>query len=97
MALCRFTVAAGLPVRRGGLAAGENSPDDSSLNRTRLRIDLETHQAMFDWVLKRLAEHELLKGKTLGVDASTLEANAAMRSIVRRETGQSAAADIGSF
>jgi transposase len=72
-----------------GLAPGAGSPDDSSLNRSRLRIDLETHQAMFDWVLKRLAEHELLKGRVLGVDASTLEANAAMRSIVRRETGQS--------
>ena len=72
-----------------GLAPGADSPDDSSLNRTRLRIDLETHQAMFDWVLKRLAEHELLKGRTLGVDASTMEANAAMRAIVRRETGQS--------
>jgi transposase len=71
-----------------GLAPKEGSPDDSSLNRTRLRIDLETHQAVFDWVLKRLAEHELLKGRTLGVDGSTLEANAAMRSIVRRETGQ---------
>jgi transposase len=70
-----------------GLAPGENFPDDSSLNRTRLRIDLETHQAIFDWVLKRLAEHELLKGRTLGVDASTMKANAAMRSIVRRETG----------
>jgi transposase len=72
-----------------GLAPGKDSPDDSSLNRTRLRVDLETHQAVFDWVLKRLAEHELLKGRVLGVDASTLEANAAMRAIVRRETGQS--------
>jgi transposase len=72
-----------------GLAPGAGSPDDSSLNRSRLRMDLETHQAVFDWVLKRLAEHELLKGRVLGVDASTLEANAAMRSIVRRETGQS--------
>jgi len=94
-----------------GLAPKESSPDDSSLNRTRLRsshgsrqapaclpsqglalpgrIDLETHPAVFDWVLKRLAEHELLKGRTLGVDGSTLEANAAMRAIVRRETGQS--------
>jgi transposase len=72
-----------------GLAPKVSSPDDSSLNRTRLRLDLETHQAVFDWVLKRLAEHELLKGRTLGVDGSTLEANAAMRSIVRRETGQS--------
>jgi transposase len=72
-----------------GLAPGEDSPDDSSLNRTRLRIDLETHQAIFDWVLKRLAEHELLKGHVLGVDASTMEANAALRAIVRRETEQS--------
>ncbi len=72
-----------------GLRPEANSPDDSSLNRTRLRIDLETHQAVFDWVLKRLAEHELLKGQTLGLDASTMAANAAMRSIVRRETGQS--------
>ena len=72
-----------------GLASGDGSPDDSSINRARLRIDRETHQAVFDWVLKRLAEHELLKGKTLGVDGSTMEANAAMRSIVRRETGQS--------
>jgi len=72
-----------------GLAAKGSSPDDSSLNRTRLRIDLETHQAVFDWVLKRLAEHELLRGHTLGVDGSPLEANTAMRSIVRRETGQS--------
>lgn len=72
-----------------GLTPGAGSPDDSSLNRSRLRMDLETHQAVFDWVLKRLAEHELLKGRVLGVDASTMEANAAMRSIVRRETGQS--------
>ena len=71
-----------------GLAPGDSSPDDSSINRSRLRIDLETHQAIFDWVLKRLAAHELLKGRTLGIDASTLEANAAMRSIVQRDTGQ---------
>ena len=72
-----------------GLKPGDNSPDDSSLNRSRLRIDLETHQTVFDWMLKRLAEHDLLKGKTLGLDGSTLAANAAMRSIVRRESGQS--------
>ena len=72
-----------------GLKPEDNSPDDSSINRTRLRIDLETHQALFDWMLKRLAEDGLLKGKTLGVDGSTMAANAAMRSIVRRETGQS--------
>jgi transposase len=63
-------------------------PDHSSLSRIRQRIDVETHQAVFDWVLKRLAEHGLLKGKTIGIDASTMEANAAMRSIVRKDTGQ---------
>jgi len=71
-----------------GLEPQANTPDHSSLSRTRQRIDLETHQAVFDWVLKRLAEYELLKGRTLGVDASTMEANAAMRSIVRKETGE---------
>jgi len=72
-----------------GLAPGEASPDDSSLNRTRLRMDLETHQAVFDWVLKRLTEQDLLKGRTLGLDASTLAADAALKSIVRRDNGQS--------
>jgi transposase len=63
-------------------------PDHSSLSRIRQRIDEETHQAVFDWVLKRLAEHGLLRGKTIGIDASTMEANAAMRSIVRKDTGE---------
>jgi len=72
-----------------GIAESKPTPDHSNLSRTRQRIDVETHQAVFDWVLKRLAEHELLKGRTLGVDASTLEANAAMRSIVRNESGES--------
>ena len=67
----------------------EVTPDHSSLSKIRLRIDLETHEEVFTWVLKRVAEKGLLKGKTLGVDATTLEANAAMRSIVRRDTGES--------
>lgn len=67
----------------------EVTPDHSSLSKIRLRIDLETHEEVFTWVLKRLAEKGLLKGKTLGIDATTLEANAAMRSIVRRDTGDS--------
>ena len=67
----------------------EVTPDHSSLSKIRLRIDLETHEEIFTWVLKRLAEKGLLKGKTLGIDATTLEANAAMRSIVRRDTGDS--------
>jgi transposase len=66
----------------------EATPDHSSLSRIRGRIDLETHQEVFTWVLKMLAAKGLLKGKTLGIDATTLEANAAMRSIVRNDTGQ---------
>jgi len=64
------------------------TPDHSSLSKIRGRIDLETHQEVFTWVLKVLAQKGLLKGKTLGIDATTLEANAAMRSIVRKDTGQ---------
>jgi transposase len=50
-------------------------------------IDLETHQAVFTWILQRLADAGLVKGETIGIDATTLEANAALRSIVRRDTG----------
>ena len=50
---------------------------------------LGTHQAVFRWVLKRLAAEGLLSGKNLGVDATTLEANAALKSIVRRDDGAS--------
>ena len=64
------------------------TPDNSNLSRTRQRIDLETHQAVFSWVLKLLADQGLVKGKTIGVDATTLEANAALRSIVRRDSGE---------
>lgn len=71
-----------------GYRADQSTPDHSSLSVVRQRIDLETHQAVFDWVLARLAERKLLTGKRLGVDASTLEADAALRSIVRRETGE---------
>ena len=69
------------------LALHEVPPDHSTLSRTRRLIDLETHQAVFTWVLQRLADAQLVQGYTIGIDATTLEANAAMRSIVRRETG----------
>jgi transposase len=62
--------------------------DHSTISRTRRLIALETHQEVFGWVLARLAEAGLLKGHTIGVDATTLEANAALRSIVRRDNGQ---------
>lgn len=63
-------------------------PDHSTLSRTRRLIDVETHQAVFTWVLQRLADAQLVKGRTLGIDATTLEANAALRSIVRPDTGE---------
>ena len=70
-------------------ALDEAPPDHSTLSRTRRLIDVETHRAVFTWVLQRLAEAKLVLGRTVGIDATTLEANAAMRSIVRRDTGES--------
>jgi len=72
-----------------GYALTDRTPDHSSLSVIRNRIDLQTHQEVFAWILKVLATQGLLKGKTIGVDATTLEANAAMRSIVRKDTGES--------
>ena len=72
-----------------GYTLTESTPDHSSLSVIRNRIDLETHQEVFTWVLSVLSDSKLLKGKTLGIDATTLEANAAMRSIVRNDTGDS--------
>ena len=69
------------------IALHEASPDHSTVSRTRRRIDVETHQAVFTWVLQRLADAALVGGKTVGIDATTLEAKAALRSIVRRDTG----------
>jgi transposase len=68
---------------------GAATPDHSTISRTRRLIDLDTHREVFTWGLERLATAGLVKGKTIGVDATTLEANAALRSIVRRETGES--------
>ena len=77
-----------LSIRRFlGLGVSESSPDHSTISRTRRRIDVEAHRRVFSWVLGGLAESGLLSGKTVGVDATTLEANAALRSIVRRDSG----------
>src|SRR3954469_24352894 len=70
-----------------GLVLPDAPPDHSTISRTRRLIDLETHEAVFTWILQRLADAGLVKGKTIGIDATTLEANAALRSIVRRDTG----------
>ena len=66
----------------------ESPSDHSTISRTRRLIDVATHEAVFDWVLKRIGASGLLRGKTIGIDATTLEANAALRSIVRRDSEQ---------
>jgi transposase len=71
------------------ISLDEQTPDHSTISRTRRLIDVETHRKVFFWILEVLRDQGLLKGKTVGVDATTLEANAAMRSIVRRDTGES--------
>jgi transposase len=70
------------------LDTAQTVPDHSSLSRTRTRLPLEIHHTVFVHVLRLLSEQGLLQGKKLGIDASTMEANAAMRNIVRRDTGE---------
>ena len=85
-----WRVADSLALRRFlGIGLDERTPDHSTISRTRRLIDIDTHREVFSWVLGLLAERGLLKGQRLGIDATTLEANAAMRSIVRRDTGES--------
>ena len=72
-----------------GVGLEDAPPDHSTISRTRRLIDLETHRAVFTWMLQCLGTAGLVKGKTIGIDATTLEANAALRSIVRRDTGES--------
>lgn len=84
-----WRIADSLGLRRFlGYGLTDGTPDHSTISRNRRLIDVETHEAVFTWVLGVLAKAELLKGKTLGVDATTLEANAAMRSIVRKDSGE---------
>ncbi len=71
-----------------GIPLAKGTPDHSSLTRVRDRLSLEIHIKVFRFVLQVAAEQGLLKGKTVAVDATTLEANAAMKSIVRRDTGE---------
>jgi len=72
-----------------GYVLTQKTPDHSTVSRTRRLIDVETHGKIFSWMLQVLTKHGLVGGKTVGVDATTLEANAAMRSIVRHDTGES--------
>lgn len=85
-----WRVADSLSLRRFlNYGLGEATPDHVTMSRTRRLLDEVTHQAVFTFVLTEVARRGMLKGKTIGIDATTLEANAAMRSIVRRDTGQS--------
>lgn len=70
-----------------GIPLAESSPEHSSLTRVRKRLPLEVHEEVFKFVLRIAIEKRLLKGKTVAVDATTLEANAAMKSIERKDTG----------
>lgn len=72
-----------------GIPLNEGVTDHTTISRTRRLIDLETHRRVFAWVLALLADAGLVKGKQIGIDATTLEANAALRSIVRRDNGES--------
>src|SRR6267154_1376227 len=71
------------------LPVDEPPPDHTTISRTRRSIDLGSHRAAFTWVQQRLVAAGLLKGKSVAVDGTMLEANAAMRCIVRRDTGES--------
>jgi transposase len=71
-----------------GLELSEAAPDHTTISRTRRLIDLETHRSVFGWVLRVLAEEGLVKSNTIAIDGTTLEANAALRSIVKRGTGE---------
>ncbi len=72
-----------------GYDLSRRTPNHSTLSVIRTRLDIEAHEQVFDFLLKALVKHKLVKGRTIGVDATTLEANAALRSIVRRGTGES--------
>ena len=71
-----------------GLPLPDEPPDYSTISRTPRLMDLETHRAVFTWVLERLGEAGLVKGTTIGIDARTLEAQP-RRAVVRRDTGGS--------
>ena len=71
-----------------GYGLDEDTPDHSCVSRTRRLFWVETHKAVFRWMLKALVEAGLVKGQTVSVDATTLEANAAMKAIVRRDSGE---------
>lgn len=70
-----------------GIALTQSTPDHSSLTVIRERLPQVVHESVFEWVLKVAVDKKLIRGKTVAVDSTTLEADAAMKSIVRRDTG----------
>src|SRR5580698_3908892 len=75
------------------LSNRDKAPDHSWLSRTRSRLPHEAHEKVFGFVLRLVAEHGLVKGERIGVDGSTMEANAALRTIVRRDNGRELSRD----
>lgn len=71
-----------------GYGPTEATPDHSSLTKIRQRLPLEIYREMFEFVLTLVERHKLLVATVVGVDSTTLEANAAMKSIVRKDTGE---------
>jgi len=71
-----------------GVPLGEGTPDHSTLTNTRKRLPPDVFAEVFQFVLSIAADKKLLSGKTAGADSTTLEANAAMKSIVRKDTGE---------
>jgi transposase len=71
-----------------GYGLSDATPDHSTISRTRRLIDVKTPRTVFGWVLNVLAEEGLVKGNTVAIDGTALEANVALRSIVKRDTGE---------
>lgn len=70
------------------LSNRDKVPDHSWLSKTRSRLPHEVHERVFGWILNLVAERDLVRGERIGVDSSTMEANAALRTIVRRDSGE---------
>jgi transposase len=72
-----------------GYDLSELTPDHSTVSRTRRLYSVQTHRAVMKWILKILRKHGLAEGQSVCIDATSLQANASMKSLVRRDTGQS--------
>jgi transposase len=71
-----------------GIPLTQSTPDHSSLTVIRERLPQSVYETVFEWVLKLAVKKKLLSGKTVAVDSTTLEADAAMKSIIRRDSGE---------